>query len=415
MKNRRGELGMTLIELLIGMTVLAVLAGVEILLLNTGLEAWAYSNSRVELQRASNQLMEILLEGGYEGEGIRDGVELSQAGPSSIGFVPLWTDRTHTPDPVRNKAQKFILERQFKPSGPTPIGQVRPAETLDFLGVPVKLRYGSSRDPRALDDEIQFTEPIPPQAEVRVMYTPDSENDTSVIKFFRWDKEQKKIYETYAGKTRDLLAQEPSVAVERCAFLYYDNLNRLIPSGGEDEPLSTLNLRRVTAVKLYLLLSRGEERRELTSFTNVRNVATIGATVTEGAQLPMPAPAAIRAFSIGDLYGLKRGGVVELLVTGQGNKEWLVRLQFKAAEREDDLILERFQIESPRKKIVTSAILEQTISASEFISLLTIDRSGLYDYDDDKDLRDLIEFPEGPNTLTVVRLDFEGASIFVRP
>ena len=147
-----GNRGFTIVEILISMTVLAIIAGVEVMLLQAGLESWRYGDARVNLQRASDHLMEQLLEGGYDGEGIRDGVELSRGELHVIGFVPLWTDRSHQPDPVRNRDQKFVLERQFKPGAPTPIGQVQKPGSSDFVSVPVKFTYGNNRDPKARDE-----------------------------------------------------------------------------------------------------------------------------------------------------------------------------------------------------------------------------------------------------------------------
>jgi len=409
----RSNTGFTIIEVLVCMTVLAIIAGVEVLLLQTGLEAWRYSDARVELQRASDLLMENLLEGGYDSEGIRDAIELKQAELHAIGFVPLWTDRSHKPDAVRNQQQKFTLERQFKPGAPTPIGQVKISGSNDFMSVPIKFTYGSRRDPKGQDDVVRFLNPIPPDAAIRILYTPDGDNDPEVVKIFRWDPGAQRVYESYAGKTKDLLRASDSVKVERCAFLFYDNLNRLIKM--EEEALTPLSAKRATAVKLYLVLRQKSEIKELTSFTNVRNVTTIGATVSEGADLPMPSPAKIKAFSIGDFYGLRRDGIVELVVSAGGRPRWKVRLKFKKGLKEEDLILERFQMEAPPGKIVTSAILDQAIAANEFVNIQTLDHTGLYDYDDDEEVRDLVVITGRNPIVTVTRLDFEGASLFIRP
>ncbi len=406
--------GMTLIEVLISLTVLAIIAGVDVLLLQTGLEAWAHASTRVVFQRAADELMDQLLEGGIDGEGIRDAVELRELSEAAIGFVPLWTDRGHRPDPVRNKDQVFTLERQFKPGATTPVGQIKAPGASGFATSQIKFTYGEGRQPNAPDDLVQFLDPIPLLSELKILYTPDAEQDPEVAKVFRWDSATQRVYESYAGTTRDLLKRERAVAVERCVFLPYDNLNQPIPlpPGGAVSPLQ---LKRVTAVKLYLVLRQGTQRTELTSFTNVRNVATIGATIAEGTELPMPRPEAITAFSIGELYGLKRKGLVELVVSTDGRPAWKIQIAFKRAPREDDLIVERFQIEAPPGKIVTSAILEQTIAGNEFLSLLAIDRTGLYDYDDDEDLRDLVAITGGSPIVTVTRLDAEGASLFIRP
>lgn len=413
-ERSEGSLGFTIVEILISLSVMAIIAGLDVMLLQTGLDSWRYGSERVSIQRAADELMENLLEGGYDGEGIRDAVELKEASLTTIGFVPLWTDRSQRPEPVKNREQKFTLEKQFKPGAPTPVGQIRKPDTLDFVAVPIKFTYGEKRDPKARDDVVQFSDPIPIGSEIKILYTPDGENDPEVVKFFRWDPTAKKVYDSYGGKTKDLIQKEKTILVERCVFLYYDNLNRLIPMT-DGESLSSLAIKRATAVKLYLILRHDNTRWELTSFTNVRNVATIGATISEGVELPMPTPNAIKAFSLGDFYHLKKDGVVELVVRTRTHKGWKVRLKFKAAPREEDLILERFQIESPPGKILTSAILEQTIAANEFVSLETLDRTGLYDYDNDEDVNDLVNVTGANPIVTVTRLDFEGASLFIRP
>jgi hypothetical protein len=129
----------------------------------------------------------------------------------------------------------------------------------------------------------------------------------------------------------------------------------------------------------------------------------------------MPSPQAITGFSIGDFYGLKRDGIIELIVKTRSHKGWKIRLQLKKGAKEDDLVLERFQIESPPGKILASAVLEQTIAANEFVNLQTLDRTGLFDYDDDEDVKDLVNVHGAAPTVLVSRLDFEGASLFIRP
>lgn len=406
--------GFTFVELLVSIAVMSIIAGLDVMLLQTGMEVWTHAGTRLSLQKAADELMENLLEGGLEGEGIRDAVELKQADLTAVGFVPLWTDKSHKPGLLHNKEQRFVLDRQFKAGSPTPIGQVRKEGTKDFVVVPVKFTYGSGQDPKAPDDVVQFIDPIPTSSEIRILYTPDVQNDPDAAKVFRWESATWRIYESYAGKTRDILLHGDAVKVERCAFLYYDNLNRLL-AFGEGKSLSSLALRRAMAVKIYLFLRLGSETKELTSFTNVRNVASIGATVTEGAQLPMPSPGVIKAFSLGDFYGFKREGLVQLLVKTRPNRSWAIQLKFKQGAKPDGLVLEKFQIESPRGKILTSGILDQEISSHEFVSLQAIDRTGLYDYDLDEGVKGQLEITGDNPTVTVTRLDFEGASLFIRP
>ena len=406
--------GFTLVEVLVSMSVLAIIAGVEVVLLQAGSESWSHASHRIVLQRSADDLIGNIFEGGYGGEGIRDAVEIRGGGLNYIEFVPLWTDHSHHPDAVRNKDQQFILEKQFKPGAQTPIGQIRRADSKDYVTVPIKFFYGNGRDPKAPDDQVEFLDPIPSGAQMKLLYTPDAEVDTSVIKIFRWDPSSKKVFESYMDKTREVLQHEDNISVERCAFLYFDNLNRLIPlSSGE--ALSPLSIKRVTAVKLYIMLKNGDELKEVTSFTSIRNVTTVGATISEGSELPLPTHNKIKAFSISDFYGLKKNGIVELLVHTKTNKRWKVRMVFRKGEKEGDLILERFQMESPPGKILTSAVLNQPTVHGEFVSILSLDRTGLYDYGKDEGASGEINISGGSPTVTVTRLDFEGASLFLRP
>ncbi len=88
---------------------------------------------------------------------------------------------------------------------------------------------------------------------------------------------------------------------------------------------------------------------------------------------------------------------------------------FRKGEKEGDLILERFQMESPPGKILTSAVLNQPTVHGEFVSILSLDRTGLYDYGKDEGASGEINISGGSPTVTVTRLDFEGASLFLRP
>ena len=79
------------------------------------------------------------------------------------------------------------------------------------------------------------------------------------------------------------------------------------------------------------------------------------------------------------------------------------------------LVLERFQMESPPCKILAAVILTQKISSNEFVDLLTLDRTGLYDYGQDEGVSGELAISGRDPTVTVTRLDFEGASLFLRP
>ena len=394
------------------LAIMGILGSVNAAILNAGFEAWNHSYTRLALQEIANELMEILLEGGVDDDGLRDAVELRDAGLSAISFVTLWADTKHIPDPLHNKAQVFTLEKQFKAGAATPIGQVRASGSTDWNSVPIGFTYGEGSDPNRLDDLLTFTDPIPSGAAIKILYTPDADAHPETQMRFWWNATDGLIYRSYAGVTKPALRRMQGSKVERLAFLYYDNLNRLLPLG---QAYTQAELRRITGVKLYLLLTKGDQWKELTSFTNIRNVQTIGATIAKGSVLPLPTPQEIKAFSLGDFSSLKETGVVELVIKTDNTPRMLLRLEFSPGASAGLVVLDRFQIEAPPGTIRTSAILNQPIAQNEFVNLLAIDRTGLYDYDDDPDIKDALIIKGANPIVEVTRCDFTVASLFIRP
>ena len=400
MNNR----GLTLVELLISLAVLGILAGVNAQVLAASMDAWNHSQSRLDLQQVSNDMMGFLLDGGFEESGLRDAVELKQAGLSSISFVPLWIDNSHVPDPLQNKAQRFVLEKKFKAGAIVPIGQVRLSADEDWGSAAISFD--------AAANAVTFTKPIPPGSQVRILYTPDSDTHPETVMRFWFDPVQKQVFRSYAGNTRPVSRRMRGVRVEKLAFLYYDNFNQLFPL---DKVYSAPERHRITGTKIYLLLKKGREGKELTSFTNVRNVQTVGVTISKGVRLPLPDPRLIKAMSIGDFSVLKGPAIVDLEVQSEGRSRWKIRLEFKPGAVESEVILRRFEIQAPKGTQRTSGILDQSMSRIEFVNLLAIDRTGFFDYDDDPDIRDAVELSGSSNVLVVTRCDFDLAAMFIRP
>jgi prepilin-type N-terminal cleavage/methylation domain-containing protein len=404
--------GVTLVELLMALAVLAILGTISAAVLNAGVSSWTHAQQRVALQQVADAVIEGLLEGGFEEDGLKDAVELRDAAQDAVSIVPLWTDRSHVPDPLKNKPQRFTLEKQFKAGAATPVGQVRERGSDDWVSVPLSFDYGAGADPLRPDDVVTFTEPIPPGASLKLLYTPDAQIHSETQIRFWWEADLGTVFRSYAGSSRPLVRQMRGVRIERLAFLYYDNLNRLLPMG---RSYTASELRRITGVKVYLLLSRTEGWSEVTSFTNIRNVQTIGVTITVGSRLPLPSPQEIKAFSLGDFHGLRGEGLLELVVTTDERPRWKIRLEFAPGSESDQIILNRFQIEAPPGTIRTAMILNQAIAQNEFVNLLGLDRSGLYDYDDDPDLRDVVLVKGASPVVEVTQADFDVVSLFIRP
>ncbi len=300
----------------------------------------------------------------------------------------------------------------MKAGSATPIGQIRAAGSNDWVSLPLSFAYGAGTDPNRPDDVVTFTEPIPEGSALKILYTPDAEAHPESQMRFWWSNTDGVLYRSYAGVTKPALRRMQGTKIERFALLYYDNLNRLLPVG---QAYSQAELHRITGVKLYLLLTKDTQWKELTSFTNIRNVQTIGATISKGSLLPLPTPQEIKAFSLGDFSGLTGNGLVALVISTDNTPRMLIRLEFSPGSSADLVVLNRFQIEAPPGTIRTSAILNQPIAQNEFVNLLAIDRTGLYDYDDDPDIKDFLIIKGNNPILEVTECDFAVASIFIRP
>ncbi len=407
--------GFTLIEVVISVAIIAIIGGVVALLINSIIESWQYTANRIELQKAASDIIGELVQGGFEANGIRDAVDFAYCGPDSITFLPLWVDDTHKLDPAANKEQKFTLNRQFKVGSSIPLAQGKLPESNDWSTLQVKFTYGSSNEPKRLDDVVQVLDPIPYGSQIKFTFTPESASDPNTQKSFTWNHEDKHIYKTYKEKTDDILRTIPEVKVERLLFMYYDNLNQQIAAGSAGY-LTAEQIKRATAVKIYLFLTRKGDWRESVTYTNIRNAQGVGVSIMEGTVVPVPSSKRIKAFSVGNFFNRKREGIVRFVIKPKDSKYWAVQLKIipdpQSSER---LKVERFQIESPPGKTLASSFLDQTFMSSEFVNLLAIDRTGMYDYDDDEGIEDFYIIEEDPVMLEVERLDFDGAALFIRP
>lgn len=408
--------GFTLIEIVLSIAIIAIIGGVVALLLNSIIESWQYSQNRLELQKASSTIMNELIEGGFEARGIRDAVDFVSCGTDSITFLPLWVDESHKPDPIANRIQKFTLNRQFKVGSSIPLAQYKAVGSDDWTTAKVRFDYGSSSDPKTLDDVVQVLDPIPYGAKLKFTFTAEPSAHPETQKSFSWNQESKRIYSSYNGETVDILKTQPETKVEKMAFIYYDNLNQMIPL--TKGYLSDNQMKRATAVKVYVILSKKGDWRESVSYTNIRNISGTGVSIMEGSVVPLPSSARIKAFSIGNFFNRKKDGIVRLVVKPEKTQSWAIQLKIiPDSSSPDRLKVERFQMESPEGKMLTSSFLNQTFmnSPPEFVSMQALDRTGLYDYDDDDGVDDFYISTEDPVFLEVERLDFDGASLFVKP
>ena len=127
--------GITLIELLIAIAIAAVITSSVYFSLNTALESWGQARNQLGLQKVLSELIDEI-GGSAVSYGIRDSLEVIEAGAGRIKFVPPWTDDAHS-----SSSRDFIytLNRRIKPDTALPIGEMRFPESNKFQLVPVRL------------------------------------------------------------------------------------------------------------------------------------------------------------------------------------------------------------------------------------------------------------------------------------
>jgi len=406
--------GFTLIEIMVSVAISVVITGTIALVLQSGMEAWRYGQERLAAQKVFSDVMDLLTEGGYDEDGIKDATEIVRAGPHSFTFVSLWRDDSQRPDPRVNPEQRFTMNRQYKAGSSLPLGQIRKRGTYDWKSVPVKFYYGEGNDPADPDDQVVFVDTIPPIHDVRILFKPDALADPTVAKTFSWEEGDQRIYSTFDGKTTDMLKHDKTTKIEYLKFIYYDGLNQLVEVPAGETTLPQKDLNRVTAVKVYLRVRKGPEVKEQTSFINIRSTLGGGIAITEGTVIPMPNSQDIRAFYIGNFQGVKGPATLELDVEPKMGTIWRVRLDLAPAGKED-MVLTNFSIQYPPGTPVFSDRPYKRFSARDSLNLLTIDRSGRYDYDDDEDMRDFVNVRGEGVFLTIRRMDMDGANIYIKP
>ena len=143
--------GLTLIELLIALSIATILIGVVVLMLKTSFDAYTFGQQEVLLEKALDDCLDEIAGGGFENYGIKDSLEILNVTPTSITFVPLWLDDSHTLKPEHEHPElfdkiPFILNRHFKPGASFPIAEVSTNQrTNEPTDMEIYLHYLCSR------------------------------------------------------------------------------------------------------------------------------------------------------------------------------------------------------------------------------------------------------------------------------
>ena len=401
-----GKKGLTLIELLVAISIASMVTlGIE-QLLDTALTAWRVSIEEVTIGRLSEEAMQEMMEGNDEFSGIRDALEMIEAGPASIKFVPMWVDSfNRIPEDG-----KFYLTKRLRAGTPPPVCEIKFPGSKEFQTYPAAL-HGT--DAASAHQWIDFGFPIKQGSTVLVGYQPDVNIHPHLIMAYRWDPETGKVWRYYNRLTTEFALRREGIKITSVRFIYYDGRNREIEMPNAKS--SKINaLAQITAVKIVLEFEGKEFRRQNNSLINIRALGKTGQGIllSEGLDIPIPDSERIRILQLLNFTGVHEGHVIELKI-GSPNIHSSWRLKLILGTEEETPLLTRYEIYYPPDRLVVER--SQELSLAQGLDLLSIDFDGLYDYDDDPSVTDQVMFKGNEITLSVIRSDPEGVMVVVRP
>lgn len=403
--------GLTLIELLISIAIATVITGTIVLMLNSGLTAWRFAQDRIVIQAVAEDIETKILEGDFKYDGLREALKVWSAGPSAITIVPLYVDDSYI---VKRPQKEFFLKKQFQPGSPDPVVQIKRKREEKFKTVTAKFIYGKGDNPNNPDDKIIFGKSPELGSRLRIMFYPDARRDSSVKMTFRWDREAKIIYRTYKDKIENLLKYHPDVKVEEVKFTYLDNLNNEIKSD-EEGPLSGSQLMRISGVNVYLKIRRKEDMREIVSFVNIRErgYQMTGVILSEGAEIDIANSFNIVTLALASVAGVDNGDIIVFEAVPEVGKVWELELEFMKVG--EVIKVHRYTIEYPPGTIVAGDTVDQAVGEGREFSFLNLTEDGMFDYDKDPGVDDVVRLAGDRVKLKVTRMDPDGVYLSVWP
>ena len=400
-RRRSNSKGFTLFELLIAIAISSIIGVAIYFTFTTSLESWGYSKDRFSLQEVLQRCVKEIAEGSGLSFGIKDSLEMVEAHKDKIVFVPPWTDDTH----VVTSSREFVytLNQRLKPGAGPPIGEVRFPEAVDFHVIPLKLWEGEN----LLETRIQLTEAQPAGSALRFTYYPDVKTNPLLSVSIWWDKTSGKIFRE-DDKGKEEISRNPfGVKISKFKISYYDQANNLL-----NEDVDTRNLAIVSGVEVYLEGELEGHTFELLDFIYLRNAASRAGflSLRKGMKFTIPDSSHIHFFCLDNFSGIGNRDELELEARPKTGKSWRIKITFGRGDYGKPWI-DSYRIEYPPQHVIYTDFSKT--AADLGVNLLSLGPNGLYDYDDDQDIEDIVLL-KGEVTLEVTKMDIEGAGLFVR-
>ncbi len=394
----------TLIELLVSIAVAVIIAGVVYFSLSTALESWRYTKDQLALQKVLNEVAEEITDGTIISFGLKDSLEILQAGRPRMEFVPPWTDDTHT---VTDPNFIYTLNSKIKPGTGVPIAEVRLLETDEYGSIPVAV----IKEGESVRSMVRLMESAPRGRELRFTYHPDAKANPDVVKYIWWDSEDKEVFSEYKGRVSSISKNPFGIKITGMELRYYDKANNLIT---ESEWVDESNLNLITGIEFFIEAELGQYKKNGLSFVSLRNAPMQSGylPLSQGLRIPIPDSYDIHTLLLKNISGVSNEDVLQLKAVPESGKDWRIKIVFsKVGSAEPEI--GRYVVEYPPGHVVFTEYPRTGVDAG--LNLLMLGSNGRYDYDyDGEDVEDIVVL-EGDVLLEVERMDAEGAGFFVRP
>lgn len=393
----------TLIELMVAISISAIITGAIYFSLDTALESWGYSRDNLAMQKVLNEIADMISGGAGITYGIRDGLEIIEATEKRIAFVPPWTDNTHT---VASRDFIYTMNRKIKPGTAVPITEVRMPVSNEYLSIPVSMIDKKG----AAQTQLRLSLSAPIGSRLFFTYHPDTVANADVIKTIWWDPDNKHIYSEYLHEVTNVSENAFGVEVVDFSLKYYNNYNELLVKRGT-VPIRDIAL--ISGVEIFIKVQLGQYQKSILSFVALRNSPTRSGqySLKEGMRIQVPDSEKIHILLLNNITGAENGDVIEFEALPKRGKSWTVAIKFSRAGLAEPKI-ESYTVEYPTGNVVYNSF--PRMNASVGLNFMTLDPNGLFDYDDDLDIKDIVNL-EGDVILEIRKLDVEGAGLFVRP
>ena len=134
--NKMSLTGFTLIELIVAIGVSSLVSLALYFSLMTALNVWQETQGQFLLQQVGIQTSEELSEGPIDTYGLRDSLEIAQAGPQAVSVVMPYSDATQS---VYSGISRYTLNKHLKPGSPIPIAEALLPQADEYKVIPITL------------------------------------------------------------------------------------------------------------------------------------------------------------------------------------------------------------------------------------------------------------------------------------